>query len=88
MSERKFETIEEDGIIIYDESDDYVPEEDDDSEFLLLTNEEIFTDDYMSNYSDRMDAKITREKRVQRLVSLGVVLAVIAYTGFLIAVFI
>lgn len=86
MSEKKYETIEEDGIIIYDESDDYVPEEEDDSEFRLLSNEEIFTEEYMHDYAARMDAKIAGEKRIQRLISIGVVLAIIAYTGFLIAV--
>lgn len=87
MSDKNFETIEEDGIIIYDERDDYVPQEDaDTAEFHLLTNEEIFTDKYMHDYASQMDAKIAREKRIQRLISIGVILAIIAYTGFLIAV--
>lgn len=87
MSEKKFETIEEDGVIIYDESDDYAPDEDDASEFRLMTNEEIFTDEYIRDYAARMDAKIAREKRIHRLISIGVILGIIAYTCFLIAVF-
>lgn len=86
MSERKFETIEDEGIIVYDESDDFAPEEDDASEFHLITNEEIFTEEYIQDYSAKMDAKIAKEKRNQRLISVGVVLSIILYIGCLIAI--
>lgn len=45
---------EEDGIVVYDESDDYDPGEDEipeDNEFHLPTNEEVFTDEYMQEYA-------------------------------------
>ncbi len=86
----KFDVIEEDGVVIYDESDDYDPGEDEDNpcentdegEFRLLTNEEIFTDEYMQEYARKMDAQIAKEKRYQRLISIGVVVGVILFIAF------
>lgn len=87
---KKFDIIEEDGVAIYDESDDYDPGEDqenlrettDEGEFRLLTNEEIFTDEYIQDYARKMDAQIAKEKRNQRLISVGVVVAVILFITF------
>ena len=80
----QFDVIEKDGVVIYDESDDYDPGEDETTQseadgFRLLTNEEIFTDEYMQNYAKKMDAQIDREKRIQRLISVGVIVAVILF---------
>ena len=80
----QFDVIENDGVLIYDESDDYDPGEDETTQseadgFRLLTNEEIFTDEYMQNYAKKMDAQIDREKRIQRLISVGVIVAVILF---------
>ena len=79
MANRKFEIVEdEEGVVIYDESDDYDPGEDETEEgFRLMTNEEIFTDEYMQEYARRMDAKIAVEKRNDRLVSAAVILGTI-----------
>lgn len=83
----KFDIVEEDGVVIYDESDDYDPGVDEDMEeglFRLLSNEEIFTDEYMQEYARKMDAQIAKEKRTDRLVSAGVIVSVI---GFIALVF-
>lgn len=84
---KEFDIIEEDGIVIYDESDDYDPGEDEvnssenteTGSFRLMTNEEIFTDEYMQEYARKMDAQIAKEKREQRLISVGVIAAVILF---------
>lgn len=80
----QFDVIENDGVVIYDESDDYDPgqnesEQAEEGDFSLMTNEEIFTDEYMQNYAKKMDAQIDREKRMQRLISIGVIIAVILF---------
>ncbi len=80
MAKEKFEIIEENDVVVYDESDDYDPGEDDGSEeFHLMSNEEIFTEEYMREYSVKMDSKIKREKRNDRLISVGVVAGVIVF---------
>lgn len=84
---KKFNMIEEENIVIYDEGDDYDPGEDEiiqsenneDGSFRLLTNEEIFTDEYMQNYAKKMDKHIAREKRIQRLISVGVVVGIVLF---------
>lgn len=84
---KKFDIVEEDGVVIYDESDDYDPGENEDveaGEFRLLTNEEIFTDEYMQEYARKMDAQIAKDKRIDLLVSVGVIVSVI---GFIALVF-
>lgn len=88
MKEREFEIIEEDGVVIYDESDDYDPGEDEEIHaepggFRLMSNEEIFTDEYMRNYAKKMDEKIAREKRSQCLISVGVIVAIILYIALI-----
>lgn len=87
----KLEVIEEDGIVIYDESDDYDPGEDEgiqsESEsFRLMTNEEIFTDEYMQENARKMDEKIAKEKRQQRLISVGVIVTVVLYIGLVVCI--
>ena len=89
---KHFEMIEEDGIMVYDGSDDYDPGEDEncaseDGGFRLMDNEEIFTDEYMREYDRKMDAKKAKEKRVQRLISIGVISGIIIYTVILSLIF-
>lgn len=84
----KYEVIEEDGIVVFDESDDYDPGEDEENQsgskgFQLKTNEEIFTDEYMHEYARKMDEKIANEKLIQRFISVGVIVAVSLYIGFI-----
>lgn len=81
---KRFDTVEEDGVVIYDESDDYDPGEDEikqskPGDFRLMTNEEIFTDEYMQEYAEKMDEEIARERRRQRLISVGVVVGIIVF---------
>lgn len=73
MSKKEFETIEENGVVIYDAGDDYADDEIE-GEFHLMTNEEIFTDEYMQDFARKMDAKIARDKRQDRIISVSVVL--------------
>lgn len=86
----KYEVIEEDGIVVFDESDDYDPGEDENtlsdemeegSGFIMMTNEEIFTDEYMQEYARKMDEKIAKEKLTQSLISVGVIVTVILYVA-------
>lgn len=83
MGNKGYEILQEDGIVVYDGSDDYDPGEDEDIKtedgFILPNNEEIFTDEYMQEFAQKMDAKIAREKRNQWLVSICVVIGVIVY---------
>ncbi len=82
MKNKDFEKIEVDSIVIYDEGDDYYEDEVADSDgFRLKTNEEIFTDEYMQDFAAKMDAKIAREKRQNKLISLGVILGCIILIG-------
>lgn len=78
MNMKKFHKIEdEEGVVIYDESDDYDPAENEISDNAMTTNEEIFTDEYMDEYARKMDAKIARMKRNDKITSVGVILFVI-----------
>lgn len=71
---KNFEVVrDEDGIIVYDESDDYF----DDETATLCDDEEIFTDEYMLAFAEKSDAEIAREKRVQRWISIGVIVGII-----------
>ena len=82
----KFDIVEEDGVVVYDSSDDYDSGEDEAVErdssdendrFRLKTNEEIFTDEYMRDYAKRMDEEQTREKRYDNIISVCVIIGVI-----------
>lgn len=82
---------DEDGTIIYDGSDDYDPGEDEGCRyenasdgFRLKTNEEIFTEEYMLDFAEKMDAKIVRFKRNQRIISACVIVSIILYIILLI----
>lgn len=47
-----------------------------------MTNEEIFTYEYMQDFAKKMDAQIAKEKRIQFLVSVGVIVTIVLYIGF------
>ena len=87
----EFDLIEEDEVVIYDESDDYDPGEEkvthlEPGSFRLKTNEEIFTDEYMQDYARKMDNQIAKEKRNQLLLSVGVIATVILFIGIIVYV--
>ena len=84
----QFYVTEEDGVVIYDECDDYdlgqkEATQTEEGGFRLTTNEEIFTDEYMQNYAKKMDEQMVREKRIQRLISVGVIVSVILFIGLI-----
>lgn len=63
-----------DGIIIYDETDDLFTDElTDESGNELMSNRDIFTDEYMLALADEFDADNARHERIQRLISIGVI---------------
>lgn len=47
----------------------------------LKSNEEIFTDKYMQDFAEKMDAGIAREKRFNRFISIGEILSCIFIVG-------
>lgn len=119
----KYIVEDEDGIVLYDDTDDqetdecdtiaksdtqpafsnkstpaeeegfYLPDVDDvpitgiikDKDgYRLKTNEEIFTDEYMRNYDCYITEKKEKEKRQNRLVSIGVILfCIFVVLGFI-----
>lgn len=82
MKKRDLDKIEIDGITVYDESDDYCEDEVTDSEgFRQKTNEEIFTDEYMQDFAAKMDAKIAREKRQNKSITVGVIIGCFIIIG-------
>lgn len=65
----------------FDPTDDMFDDEVVDPGHHLKTNEEIFTDEYMQDFAAKMDAKIAREKRQDKLISVGVILGCIILIG-------
>lgn len=47
----------------------------------LKSNEEIFTDKYMQDFAEKMDAKIKHEEKINRLISPVVILCCIFIVG-------
>lgn len=78
MEKAKLIERDEDGIIIYDESDDYDPGEDEDYQYENAT-EEIFTEHYMLDFAKKMDAKIATETTTPKIISAVVILMVILF---------
>ena len=75
MTRGNFSIIEdEDCIVIYDESDDYVPEE----ERVYSNNDELDID-YLIPLSRIQDSRAAAEKHSQRLVSACVIVAVVTF---------
>lgn len=72
----KFKTIEEDSIIVYDESDDFDPEE-----TQILDEEDELDTDYLLRETARQEARHADERRRQSYISAGVIAAVIIFIG-------
>lgn len=64
---------DEDGIILYDSTDDA-----DESE-VTSEGEDIFTDEYMRAFADEEERKIRRMKRIDRIVSVGVIVGIVLF---------
>lgn len=67
---------DKDGIIIYDPTDDDLGDTRD--------NRDVFTQRYMLEFARRQDAEIARNQRIDRLVSVGVILSIILFTWLLV----
>lgn len=75
MVKEKFEVVEDkDGIVIYDESDDYDPGEEQ-----IIDEDDELDIDYILREAKRQEAQAAEEKRKQRWVSAGVIVAVVAF---------
>lgn len=74
MNKEDFRIVEEeDGIVIYDESDDFVPGED------YIIGDDDLDMDYIREYEKRQAKKKGADMRQQRWVSVGVIAGVIIF---------
>lgn len=75
MTREDFTIIEdENGIVIYDESDDYVPEENQ----IVDDNDELDME-YILEYERQQAAQVADENKMQRWISAGVIAGVILF---------
>lgn len=65
-----------DGIILYDSTDDAEESE-------VTEEENIFTDEYMRAFADEEERKIKRMKRIDRMVSVGVIVGIVLFISLL-----
>lgn len=79
--DKRIYDIEEDaeGIVVYDESDDFDPAEG--------GADETFTDEYMLAFAEKMDAQIVLEKRNDKMISVGVIVGGVAFAAAVTAFF-
>lgn len=68
----------------FDPTDDQADDEIIDSGHHLMTNEEIFTDEYMLDFAEKMDAKIAKEKLIQNIISVSVVLGCLLFISLIV----
>lgn len=75
MTREDFKIIEdEDGIVIYDESDDYVPEENQ-----IVDDDDELDMEYILEYEKQQAAQVADENKRQRWISAGVIAGVILF---------
>lgn len=75
MAREEFTIIEDkDGIVIYDESDDYVPEENQ-----IVDDDDELDMEYILEYEKLHTARVAAENKKQRWVSTGVIVGVILF---------
>lgn len=79
--ERRLQMLNDTDDEFFNPTDDMFDDEIVDPGHHLKTNEEIFTDEYMRDFAAKMDAKIAREKRQNKLITLGVILGCIIIIG-------
>lgn len=68
---------DEDGIILYDSTDDA------DEGEVTSEEENIFTDEYMRAFADEEERKIKRMKRIDRMVSVSVIVGIVTFVSLL-----
>ncbi len=66
-----------DGIILYDSTDDI------DENEVSSMEENIFTDEHMQAFADEEERKIRRMKRIDKMVSVGVVVGIVTFVSLL-----
>lgn len=76
MKSDKFRVVEEDGVVILDETDDYVP-----GEIRLTEDDDDLDIDYLINQTRLQEAQKRSERQQQRWVSVGVIITVLAFIG-------
>lgn len=75
MKKEKYSIIrDEEDLVIFDESDDFVP-----GELEVLNEEDELDVDYLLRKTAHQEEQAIREKRIQRWVSVGVITAVVAF---------
>lgn len=67
---------DKDGIILYDSTDDAEESE-------VTEEENIFTDEYMRAFADEEECKIRRMKRIDRMVSVDVIVGIVLFVSLL-----
>lgn len=72
---------DEDGIIMYDSTDDMDVNEAQAEDFI------IFTDEYMLALADAEESKIARMKRIDRMISAGVIVGIVLFVALLVWIF-
>lgn len=75
---------DEDGVIIYDPTDDAFEEDD----AGLRSDDEIFTDEYMLAFAKDADREVRRQKILDRIVSAVVILALVGCVAWVVSLFI
>ncbi len=71
---KKFNMIEEEKVVIYDESDDYDPGEEQ-----IVDDDDELDYDYIRKYEKLQEIEQTKEKRQQRWVTFGVITGIIVF---------
>lgn len=74
MNTAKFKTIEKDGIVIFDGSDDFVP-----GEAQILNEDDELDVDYLLRETARQEEQEAEEKGKQRWISVAVITVVVSF---------
>ncbi|MDE6339870.1 MAG: hypothetical protein K2K97_08815 [Muribaculaceae bacterium] len=83
MDEERFKMIETNGVVIYDESDDYVPGEDYSEDICELEGNEDLNMEYILATERERGAGMLRRKRIDGVISVSVVVCVALYIAIL-----
>ena len=87
MGKQKFKIIEEDGIVIYDERDDYVPGEDRIDVLCELEGNEELNMGYILATEQQRDAEMRWKMCRDRLISIAVITSIVLYVTVLCRIF-